>query len=582
MTTPRHYKPRILLIDMPEQTGETLSDLGYNISSGHWGVMHRCRPVGELRGVTENFDLPSHTEQDILCVDLARSGAPTTGYRTPGFGRGLMCWFQRPTTGWVGCASLAQTSLSDDFDRIVNHGGVFVIFMQERIRTTYLRAQFIEWYNNGNPDIHGAGRQELITNNLGFLSMLRESHLYVRHDSGKDIRVITTDSSVSRILGRHKQDARFEATFSRGSSLAAKIWMPMAESSYGATVAAQIGPLKSGGLILLVPQIKDKASFVRDLLVEALPEMTPHLFPDHAAHKWVKSTAYAFPKVLALKEQQKKVLAEADKRKDALQDQINEYEETLRFAFDICTQTGGDLVTSVQQCLEFLEFGDVRDVDKEEDQLQEDLQIMGSGSPILLEVKGINGLPREDDTLQVVKYLVRRQREWSDTDIHALSVINHQRNLPPRERDNQGVFTKSQVNDARDLGYGLVTTWDLHQLMRGVVVLGWPKNTVQSMLRKTGRILTIPPHYEYLGDVVEVWKEPRAFSVTGEKAIIRQGDRLAVKVAGEFTESVVESLQLEDESVPEATLERVVGMKLASGVLPRKKAKVYRIAPNKD
>jgi hypothetical protein len=48
---------------------------------------------------------------------------------------------------------------------------------------------------------------------------------------------------------------------------------------------------------------------------------------------------------------------------------------------------------------------------------QEDLQILDASPTLLVEVKGLAGFPREDDTLQVVKYIPRRMKEWDGTDV---------------------------------------------------------------------------------------------------------------------------------------------------------------------
>lgn len=55
---------------------------------------------------------------------------------------------------------------------------------------------------------------------------------------------------------------------------------------------------------------------------------------------------------------------------------------------------------------------------------------MDAAVPVLVEVKGINGMPKEADSLQVAKYLTPRMREWGRTDIRGLAIVNHQRHLP--------------------------------------------------------------------------------------------------------------------------------------------------------
>lgn len=65
---------------------------------------------------------------------------------------------------------------------------------------------------------------------------------------------------------------------------------------------------------------------------------------------------------------------------------------------------------------------------------------MDAAVPELVEIKGIRGKPKEANSLQVTKYLAPRMREWGRTDLHGLTIINHQRNLPGLEREHDHVF----------------------------------------------------------------------------------------------------------------------------------------------
>ena len=79
---------------------------------------------------------------------------------------------------------------------------------------------------------------------------------------------------------------------------------------------------------------------------------------------------------------------------------------------------------------------------------QEDLQIHDRSPCLLLEVKGIAGMPTESDTIQGTKYVMRRMKNWKRTDVSGVFLVNHQRNIPALDRDHENAFTPQQLADA--------------------------------------------------------------------------------------------------------------------------------------
>lgn len=104
------------------------------------------------------------------------------------------------------------------------------------------------------------------------------------------------------------------------------------------------------------------------------------------------------------------------------------------------------------------------DVDEELEPGQrkrEDLQVQGSSPTLLIEIKGIAGLPSEHDAM----------REWQRTDVAGLSIINDQRHLPGLQRKGEP-FTDDVLTKANEQRFGLLTTWDLFRLLRSFIKLG--------------------------------------------------------------------------------------------------------------
>jgi len=175
-------------------------------------------------------------------------------------------------------------------------------------------------------------------------------------------------------------------------------------------------------------------------------------------------------------------------------------------------------------------------------------------------------MPTEGDTLQVTKYVLRRMKKWGRTDVHGLSLVNHQRNLPALDRDNQNVFTEQQVQDAEQDGTGLMTTWDLFRLLRGKARWRWPDNSVRDLLYRTGRIPTYPAHYSLVGTVAKYWPERNAISIDIEgQQPLRVGDRVGYLLPTGFHEEEVTSLHLDRQAVQEAFPGQRIGHKTTLG-----------------
>ena len=253
-----------------------------------------------------------------------------------------------------------------------------------------------------------------------------------------------------------------------------------------------------------------------------------------------------------LEELDKKILGDRDK---------------LGFLHGIITKTDTDLVESVKSCLEFIGFKQITDVDKqirEQDTKaakQEDLQVHDKSPTLLIEIKGISGLPHESDTIQVVKYVPRRMKEWSRFDVHGVSIINHQRNVPALERDNLNIFTGQQVEDAENHDITILTTWDLFLLIRGMMKWGWDPKTIQELLYKSGRMPRLPTIYKPIGEIVKYWEKPSVVGVQISENKLQKGERIGYVTPDGYLEEEALSLQVENQDVDEVFPGRLVGIK---------------------
>jgi hypothetical protein len=229
---------------------------------------------------------------------------------------------------------------------------------------------------------------------------------------------------------------------------------------------------------------------------------------------------------------------------------------------DLLTGTGDMLVLAVKRALETLGFSSITNSDADlqpGQRRREDLQIHDASPVLLVESKGIAGLPKEEDSIQVFKYIAPRMREWNRNDVKGLSIVNHQRNVPAIER-NYSPFSEDVLTNAADQEFGLMTTWDLFRLVRSFLKLGWSPENVKPLFYLSGRILPVPINYEPVG-TVERYAESLAVAGIQLCSEIRVGDRLAYELPIEIEEETVESLQIDGSPVDVAPAGALVGTK---------------------
>jgi hypothetical protein len=204
----------------------------------------------------------------------------------------------------------------------------------------------------------------------------------------------------------------------------------------------------------------------------------------------------------------------------------------------------------VKQALQTLGFADVVDIDEERDSTgqlrREDLQVRDRSPVLTVDVKGVGGLPSDAEALQADKHASIRMRETGRPEFLGLAIINHQRHLPPLERENKMPF-RQEIIDAAGSGSGLMTAWDLYRLVRSFLRNGWKPEDVQDLFYRPGRISAVPCHYVYLGRVSHVFKP--AFAVSIQEGELSVGDRLALDLNNEYAERNVASLEINHQAI---------------------------------
>ena len=320
-------------------------------------------------------------------------------------------------------------------------------------------------------------------------------------------------------------------------------------------------------------------SQILTLVKEVLPEISPHLFPHYEGSKWIQRDEYEIPSIISFKKEIEKIKNRAQDEIVSVEKIITRERDKFDFLHNILIQGDDELVGSLINALHYIGFQKIEDVDSKEDEKnkQEDVQILDFSPKLLVEVKGLSSPPQESDVLQVVKYVRRRMKEWKITDISGVFVVNHQKNIPPLERNNISVFTEQQIKDAIANDILLITTWDLHLIIKAMMKWGWSFDNIKENFYTKGRFNIIPSHYKEIGQIQNYYNEINVISVKLLDTI-DVNDRIGFFTHSGFLEEEVSSLQINTNPVESAEVDSIVGIKTCYSKSQLKKGMiVYKI-----
>jgi hypothetical protein len=556
----KYLKPKILLIDLPSECIDNVKSAGFNASSGTFGSPYKVMIEDKFTPVIGKASLPNYTEQEVIFIDLTppRTLESPEGEKETSMGE--EDFWAKCSVGVIDPRPMKMIMIREYFDRILKYGGLFVIFAQPRLSQNLFLGQI----DTG----HGLVIKSKIYagDNWSFLSIL--NNLRIEADFGKEIVVPNHDHQIFHFLRKNIKEAKYTATFNP-QYIDEKSWLPILNNKFESCVGVLIIPRDKDfkGVILILPQISNKPEAIVTLLREVLPDISPHLFPHIEGVRWVERDDYELESVLKYKTDKIKVQDRAKSELEELDKRILEERKKLGFIHGIITKTGYDLVLDVKSCLELIGFKQVIDVDEQIKEQgttapkQEDLQVHDKSPTLLLEVKGLSGLPNESDTIQVVKYIPRRMKEWKKTDVRGVSIINHQRNIPAFERENLNAFSNQQVKDAENHDITLLTTRDLFLLIKGMIKWGWKPNVIFELFYKSGRMSKLPTNYTPIGEVANFWEKTSVVGLKITENRLHKGDRIGYVTPNGYFEEDIISIQVNNKDVEEANAGQSAGVK---------------------
>jgi len=554
-----HKNPMICLFDFNGEVEKELVKLRFNCVAGSFGTKVKVNNArNEEKLMKLNYDYPSNLHEfDIVMLDMTNS---TTEKFDPSQHN------LENTTGAKAHALLSQYPeqifdprplsvhiIAKEINELICKKSIVIAFCgSENIAEYHLveitsRGYHVTenhsysnftFYNNFPSHQERHGKKAAIPEGGSKLSPLFEKHL-----NGIEYSTIFFHPTVRRD-GKYLKDENFK---------------PLLLNERNEILS--YAHFANASLVLVFPNIKEKASFISDLFKTYLPDIMPDVFPFHGEFGWLENGEYLLPGeselLLQRQEIEEKYLKDIEKNKDSKA----ELKEKYKFLADLISETGDKLVCAVEHYLKWLGFESVVNLDDTNpDILEEDLQVDYGDRFLVIEIKGIGGTSTDKDCSQISKIRYRRAEQREKFDVFGLYVVNHQRYMPPKSRSTPP-FTEHQINDAILDKRGLLTTYDLYKayflIEEGIL----KKNSVRDELFKTGLISLEPSNLRSLGVPSEYFMAGQVAIVNLDGVSIKKGDTLIVKKQDEYFKATIESLKLDDAEVERADFGEV-GVKL--------------------
>lgn len=569
--SPVHPKPKIILLDLPESTVGELQQQGLNVVIGTLGKPYKVQKGSGYVRLQSSGRYPNYTEQEIVVVDLeAPEPANDPPQSDPPPESEPQLW-AHAASGIVDPRPEAMVGLQEHSKRIYESGGAFIAFATPRqpLKFHYGRVRWRELELQDSCEFDAWG---LLPATWGISTSF---------DVGKEVTPISARSELRRLLTEWLDRIEFNCTMSVHSRCEDK-WEIIAANKYGEPVGLLSLNTENRGMILVLPQLADKDKFIARLFKDVLPHLAPHLFPDFEGAKWIHREEYECPAVLQLEQQKRAVLHEMQQKLAAIEATVAGTAAQERWMQDLLTGHDDLLVAAVHRALVNLGFTNVVDVDSERDakgQLRrEDLQICDRSPLLVVDIKGIGGYPADEECQQAHKHATVCMKSLNRTDVQSLTIINHQRSLPPLDRENRMPFRQVILDYADEIEMGLLTTWDLWRLVRSARHNGWRPEQVKPIFYRKGRIEPIPENYEYAGNVVKIWPERGTIGIVLAAKELKVGERVSFEFPTEFVEQQVSSLQVDGKPVSQTVASNNTGIQLEGG-LPKLKEgmRVFRV-----
>lgn len=563
----KYENPKIMLVDMDKRVENELKNEGFDIEVGTFGVPYASEE-GNICGL--NGSLPYIDEKEIVIVTLNDS-VELTGINPLDPSKqqlyeaeGEIIVSPKRKNYFDGRPMYAYKKQSS-FRRILENGGILIVFSDSYKFEKYHLSIFSSIYGTDS------GVRD-ISNHMWLPDGFNASEC----NMGK--RFLFSDDAESKKLAQaiirgSENEITYACKFSLKEEENTNVLL---KSHFGEAISyiRKIG----NGILIVLPKFENYSKPILNLFKEILPELKPNLFPDFVKNSWIHSEEYMFPEVKKLTNQKEDLIREYNQKLENIEENISSLNKSNQFLTNILLSQGVDdfLVENVKKVLEYIGYTQVIDVDKfVEGNKQEDLRILDEDKFTVVEIKGHKGHPSEDDCQALYKYINRNKERERRFDVHGILIINHQRMIPPLEREDPG-YTKEQIDDAKRDKYTLVTTWELFKAIRLLQTELITFKDIDASLHKPGLFSAIPSSWKSLGKIHNIFKRNEEGNIACyylEIDLLKKGDILVIEDGNNFFKQQITEMKIDDIDVDRAKKGDPVSIKIFNII--SKQADIY-------
>jgi hypothetical protein len=569
-------RPRICCIDIEESFIKILENEGLNIYSGTLGkkVIVPNSTRKENHQLLLNHDFPSNLHEfDIIILNLESEikidYKVDEHIRKNHTGKSAVAILSSYPETVFDPRPLSSLILNNKLNHIGKRPHIIIAFTVDSYEVEYETIRITEGY----PERQGVEKYNIYSfAGLTPISTAKE---------GKEMNVCDIKEDLRKLLESHLPKTTYNQTFyhptkwDTNKQIPDPDFVPLIKNSSGDIVS--ICEFKENAIVFYFPQIANKGDFLNSFLTRIAPDLMPELFPFSTTFSWKESEDYWLPNHHELLNDKLQIQKEYDEKILVKQSQIIGNKEKYSFLHEILTETGDKLVDALIQYFKWLGFKKVDKIDDEKSEskiLEEDIQIELPNGLLIIECKGIGGTSTDSDCSQISKIKHRRCKERGKFDVFALYIVNHQRYLPPLNRQNPP-FTENQKQDAVNDERGLLSTWQLFNVYSEIESGILRKEDIQTDILNYGYIEFKPKNLIYVDEPQEILKDGEVCIVNVTNTELKISDEILIEKNGKFQKNFIEGIQLNGKPVSTAS-NGELGLKLKNKI--KKKSKIWKKA----
>jgi len=200
---PFYKHPKILLIDIKDDSEKILKAARFNVESGSFGTPYKVEQAAGYIPVAVDVELPNYEEQEIVVIDLhpkkTSEKIPTTNIMEGNNG-----FYGKCNYGVIDPRPIAALSARSAFDKILSRNGVFIIFANSPSITEIVLAS-----NNSS---YGFNIHEDKFSIWSFLTPLNIGNFQTKSTNGSELTVEIQNASLERLMKRYLDKTTFTCT----------------------------------------------------------------------------------------------------------------------------------------------------------------------------------------------------------------------------------------------------------------------------------------------------------------------------------------------------------------------------------